>query len=296
MQAVLPARESYVPVGGARLFARELGQGPPIVVLHGGPELDHRYLLPELDRLAGSFRLVYYDQRGRGRSADGVSPEDVTLDSELADLESIRRHFGLARVAVLGHSWGGLLAMEYAVRHPDRVSHLVLLNTVPASHAGFLRLRAELRERRAPGEVEAMEAIAAGDRYRRGDLDAEAEYLRLHFRTALREPRHLEAILGRLRESFTPETVLKARAIDHRLGEETWESEHFDLHPALRELDVPTLVLHGEDDFIPVELAAHVADSIPHALLTVLPECGHFSYLERPEAVQRSVAALFARS
>ena len=77
------------------LFCREVGDGPPIVAVHGGPDFDHCYFLPELDRLADAFRLVYYDQRGRGRSAAGVRPEDVTLRSEIEDLDRVRRRFGL---------------------------------------------------------------------------------------------------------------------------------------------------------------------------------------------------------
>jgi proline iminopeptidase len=86
------------------LFCRDVGEGHPIVVLHGGPEFDHAYFLPELDRLADSFRLIYYDQRGRGRSAVGVRPEDVSIRSEIDDLECVRSHLGLESVAVLGHS------------------------------------------------------------------------------------------------------------------------------------------------------------------------------------------------
>lgn len=96
-----------MPADGHRLFCRDVGVGHPIVVLHGGPSFDHTYLLPELDRLADAFRLVYYDQRGRGRSAQGVRPEDVSLRSEIDDLDRVRSHFGLESVAVLGNSWGG---------------------------------------------------------------------------------------------------------------------------------------------------------------------------------------------
>jgi len=70
-------------VGGADLYTREIGQGPPVIVLHGGPDFDHTYLLPEMDRLTDLFHLFYYDQRGRGRSAEGVKPGDVTLESEI---------------------------------------------------------------------------------------------------------------------------------------------------------------------------------------------------------------------
>lgn len=69
--------EDRVPVGSANLYARDIGRGQPIVVLHGGPDFDHSYLLPDMDRLSDSFRLIYYDQRGRGKSGDGVRAEDV---------------------------------------------------------------------------------------------------------------------------------------------------------------------------------------------------------------------------
>lgn len=99
-------RESRIPAGKASLYSREIGQGPPVIVLHGGPDFDHSYLLPDLDRLADAFRLIYYDQRGRGRSADGVQPEDVTLASDIDDLDQVRQHFQLESSALLGHSWG----------------------------------------------------------------------------------------------------------------------------------------------------------------------------------------------
>ena len=142
-------RESYIPVENAELYCRELGQGQPIVVLHGGPDFDHRYLLPEMDRLSGSFRLIYYDQRGRGQSARNVQPEDVSMRSEVEDLEALRQHLRLESTAVLGHSWGGLLALEYAIRHPDRVSHLILMNTAPVSRDDFLLMRQDRRTRAA---------------------------------------------------------------------------------------------------------------------------------------------------
>src|ERR687888_121061 len=133
--------DGHVLTDRARLYYRVVGEGSPIIVLHGGPDFDHYYLLPEMDRLAESFRLVYYDQRGRGRSAGDVQPDEVSLASEIEDLESVRRHFRLESAAVLGHSWGGVLAMEYATRHRDRVSHLILVDTAPASAEDWSGLR-----------------------------------------------------------------------------------------------------------------------------------------------------------
>jgi len=284
--------EGHVPTDGGRLYYRVIGEGRPIVVLHGGPDFDHHYLLPEMDRLADSFRLVYYDQRGRGWSAGEGEPEAVSIDSEIEDLDSVRRHFALDSVALLGHSWGGLLAMEYATRHPGRVSHLILVNTAPASAEDWLVLRQDLRRTRQAGDLERMQALASSERFQAGDPEVEADYYRIHFSAALSSPELLEQVIGRLRAHFTAESVLTARAIEHRLYDQTCRSDGYDLIPKLNALDIPTLVVHGENDLVPVALAAHIAQAIPRARLVVLQDCGHFAYLESPDAFREHVAGL----
>jgi proline iminopeptidase len=283
-------RESFTRVGRARLFTREIGSGPPIIVVHGGPDFDHAYLLPELDRLARRARLVYYDQRGRGRSANGVKPQDVTIASDVADLDEITQAIGAEAVTVLGHSWGGLLAMEYAVHHPDRVARLILLDTAPASHADWTSLRDRLRAVRAPGEVERMREIAASEAFRAGDIGVEAEYHLTHFRPTVRNAELLAWIVERLRLHFDPAGVLLARAIEGRLYEETSDLPGYDLLPLLAALDTPALLLHGEHDFISVDLAAHIADAMPRATLSVLPGVGDFAFVERPDLVEDEIA------
>jgi proline iminopeptidase len=276
------ARTGFVTAGSARLHFRDVGEGPAVVVLHGGPDFDYDYLLPELDRLAGRFRLVYYDQRGRGRSADRVRPDEVTIESEMDDLDRVLRHLGLGSVAVLGHSWGGVLALEYATRRPDRLTHLILLNTAPASYRDRQLFRQHLGRVRPAGDAEAMRSLAATAAFRAGDIEVETAYYRIHYRPAVRSPELLDRLLPRLRANYTPERVLAARVIEDRLYEQTWSSPGYDLLPGLRRLAKPTLVLHGADDFVPVEVAARVAAAIPTARLAVVPGCGHFAYLEAP--------------
>jgi proline iminopeptidase len=288
------ARESTVPIAGANLFVREIGSGPACFVLHGGPDFDHTYLLPELDRLASVARLVYYDQRGRGRSSAGVAPEDVTIESEIEDLDRLREHLGLVQAALLGHSWGGLLAMEYAARHPERVSHLVLMNAAPGSHEELRRFRSR-RETEEGETLAAMRAIAARPDFAAGDVATEAEYYRAHFAGAARHPELVDEVVRRLRAHFTPADILKARGIEARLYEQTWNEPGYDVVDRLRGLTAPTLVLHGDHDLIPVECARQAADAVPGARLVVLEDCGHFSYLERPAEVFAEVAALLAR-
>jgi proline iminopeptidase len=280
--------EGTIPVENAGLYYREIGQGQTILLLHGGPDFDHNYLLPDMDRLSDSFRLIYYDQRGRGKSAGNVQPEDVTIQSEVEDLEGLRNYFQLESVAVLGHSWGGLLAMEYAIRHPERVSHLILMNTAPASHDDYMLFRQD-RRRRSAGDVEKLKALSSTAGYEQGDPDTVADYYRIHFRAALRQPAHLERVIESLRSSFTKEGILKAREIEERLMNETWLSSEYNLLPKLKQLRIPTLVIHGDYDIVPIECAAHIAQAIPGARFVLLRETGHFSYLERPDEVRKEI-------
>jgi proline iminopeptidase len=281
-------------VPSARLFVRETGSGPPIVVLHGGPDFDHSYLVPEIDVLADQAHVVCYDQRGRGQSAAGVRAEDVSLESELDDIERVRTHLGLESFTLLGHSWGGVLAMAYAARHPDRLTHLVLVNTAPGTYADSVMFLEHVKVSRTADERAQLRAIAESAEFRRGELDAERAMHRIQFRNAVSSPDLLERLLPRFRQHFTPETVLLAGAIEERLSEDTWSSETYDLLEPLRDLAVPTLVLHGEHDHIPEAVASHVAAAIPTSRLVVLPGCGHFALLEQPDAVAREVTALLA--
>jgi proline iminopeptidase len=285
-------RESRISVGGAELYARDVGRGPAIIVLHGGPDFDHSYLLPELDRLSDSYRLIYYDQRGRGRSADGVRPEDVTLESDIADIEKLRQHFHLDSVVVLGHSWGTVLALEYALRYPEHVSRLILMNPGPASTDDYNGLRKDFLEKRA-ADMARRKAIADTAAYKEGDPEAVIAYYRIHFTPALVRPEDYEKIIARLRASFTRERILKARAVEARLMNETWSSPDFNLLPKLKNLRIPTLVISGDHEFIPAATAEHISEAIPNSRLMILKGCGHFTYLECPVAVREGIDAFF---
>jgi proline iminopeptidase len=289
--AGLKAREGRVPAGNASLYARDIGQGPPAIVLHGGPDFDTAYLLPGLDQLADLYRLVYYDQRGRGKSADGVQPGDVSLATDLEDIERVRQHFGLEAPTLLGHSWGTVLALEYALRYPTRVSRLILMNPAPASSADVALLR-KAYTTQLGDQMEQQRAILTGQAYQQGDPETVADRYRIHFTHALAKPEHYEALMEAMRAAFIAQGasgILKARAVEDRLMADTWQQPSYDLMPRLSSLRIPTLILWGDHDFIPREISEHLAGSLPQARLVTLEDCGHFAYLECPGAVRTAL-------
>jgi len=290
------AREGSILIGDAALYYREIGHGLPIIVLHGGPDFDQSYLLPEMDRLADAYHLIYYDQRGRGRSADRVQPEDVTLASDIADIEKVRQYFHLDAVVLLGHSWGTVLALEYALRHPERVSALILMNPAPASTVDLAMFR-EVYVTKLGADRDRQKEIIASPAYQEGDPEAVTARYRLHFKPALLRQDDYEKLMARMHAAFVrqgKEGIQKARAVEDRLMRNTWQREGYDLLPSLRALQVPILVIGADHDFFPPAIAEHIAQSSPKAQLVVLKDCGHFSYLECPEAVRSSIDAFIA--
>jgi proline iminopeptidase len=290
--------EVSVQAGRGTLYARAIGRGRPVIVLHGGPDFDHGYLLPELDQFGDAFRLIYYDQRGRGSSAEDVRPEDVTLASELADLDRVRQHFSLEAPVLLGHSWGTVLALEYALRHSRHISHLVLMNPAPASASDRALVRKAYLQRQG-ADMDRQRDLMASTAYQAGDPETVAARYRIHFKIALTRREHYERLMARMTAGFArqgSEGIVKARAIEERLYHDTWQQEDYDLHPRLRRLQVPTLVIAGGDDFIPIEVAEHIAGAIPGARLVAIPGCGHFAYLECPADVRNALDDFFQRS
>jgi proline iminopeptidase len=265
-----------VAVRGVELFVRLVGQGSPAVVLHGGPGAHHDYLLPGFDALADGRELIYYDQRGGGRSP---VPRDVAVGwtEQVADLEALRTTWGLERLALAGYSWGGLLALLYALSHPGRVGRLALISPAPAWRAARERFEGTFARR---------------------NLDPAFQEARRQLRESGLRERDPAAFQQRIFELsvapyfFDPERAreLTPFRVTGRTQQEVWQSlGDFDLRPRLPELrGIPALVLHGEDDPIPIEAARTVAGLIG-AEFHALSRCGHVPYVEAFEAFRTLV-------
>jgi proline iminopeptidase len=210
----------------------------------------------------------------------------------------VRQHFHLKSTNLLGHSWGAVLALEYALRHPEHVSHLILMNPAPASASDVALFRKAYLQKLG-ADMDRQRAIVASRAYREGDPAAVAARYRIHFKFALQRPEDYEKLMTTMKAEFVrqgKEGILKARAVEDRLMRDTWEIDGYDLLPKLRTLSIPTLVISGDHDLIPVEIAEHIARAIPKAQLVTLKNCGHFAYLECPGDVRNAFNEFFRRT
>jgi len=207
----------------------------------------------------------------------------------------VRQHFQLASAAILGHSWGAVLALEYALRHPDRVSHLILMNPAPASAADVPILRRFYLQKLGP-DMARQVAIVKSAAYLEGDPEAVSARYRIHFRPALARLEDYEKLMATMKAGFVSQGkdgIVKARAVEDRLMQDTWERTGYDLMPKLTALKMPSLVIWGDHDFIPIEIATHIAGAIPNARLVTLKDCGHFAYMECPSDVRTALSGFF---
>lgn len=269
--------ETRRTIRGVQLFERRVGSGPPVVALHGGPGAHHDYLLPGFDTLAEGRTLIYYDQRGGGRSA---VERDVPVgwQEQVADLEALREAWQLEQLVLVGYSWGGLLALLYATAHPDRIQRLALVSPAPAHRAA----RAEFERRLAARN--AAPALLAERQQLREDGVATSDperYRRRSFELSVSGYFHDPALAANL----------TAFRVTGRTQQEVWESlGEYDIRPALAGLALPAIVLHGESDPIPVEAAQETA-ALLGADFHRLPACGHVPYVEAPDAFRRLLDA-----
>jgi proline iminopeptidase len=261
------------------LFYVEVGEGLPCLVMHGGLGGDHSSLHPWLDPLGDVMRLVYYDHRGNGRSGRPRS-ESITFEQLCADADALREHLGFEEIAVLGYSFGGFVALEYALRYPERISHLILLDTAPTFD---YEEEIEANARRKGATQEQLEALDAS-------TEDEGESWRLW---KVIEPLYFCTFDADLAERVMGKTVISVEAAD--AGDAIIEG--WDLTPRLGEISAPTLILVGRDDFVcPPSQAKIMHEGIPNSELAVFENSGHFTHVEEPEAFFDEVRGWLRRS
>jgi len=269
--------EIFIESNHSRLFCRVIGKGKPLIVIHG-TGLSQDYLLPHLYPLAEDHFVIFYDQRGSGQSTGEISPEFINIPNLVADLDRIRQAFDFEQISILGHSWGGFLAMHYAIAHPKSVDKLVLSNSLPASSEERNLYLEEYKNRTAPYQQE-LSAISNTPEFKSGDPEVVERFYRIIFRTYFYHPEKVEL----LNLQMSPAASINSRKI-FQLTRESIFNHSYNLHESLRSLRIPTLIIHGETDPMPQTGAQKIYESIPGSTYILLKQCGHFPFIERKEA------------
>lgn len=277
----MQSNEGYVIRGdGGRLYYRVVGSGSTSVIIPNA-----RLLAAELTPLAQGRQLIFYDQRGRGAS-DTIEDENLTwLDYEVADIEQVRQYFGLERVMLVGWSYMGAMAALYAQKYPEYVSRLVMVCPIPIRHPApydqeQITAWEQANARLDPERVAQLETMKKAGK----EQNEPIAFCREQFKT------------NTPRQMGKPETLANMKS-DPCVYSNEWPrnlSQHWQKHfpPSSQErdwrervatLDIPTLILHGKEDLIPLRASQEWSQTLPNARLVTLSESGHFPHLEAPK-------------
>ena len=280
MQPIPPPRaDGYTSSTAVPLYWAAYGPegAPRLLVLHGGPGAHHDYLLPQMLELAQDHELIFYDQRGGGRSrVDARDP--ITWRTHVADLAAVVTEITGPSPSIVGYSWGGLLALLHLIENADdavqRAARLVLIDPAPLTRQFRARFEAEFAQRQASGRVAALRDELAASGLRERDPE---------------QHRHRAfelSVAGYFADPAAATNLTPFRVIG-RVQQSVWDSlGEFDVVEELRRVRhaPPALVIHGREDPIPLESSEAAARALG-ARLVVIEKSGHVPYVERPEAL-----------
>jgi proline iminopeptidase len=250
--------------------------GSRALVLHGGPGASHDYLLPQMLELARDRELVFYDQRGGGRSRVAATVP-VDWRAQVADLDRVITELAFRPLTIVGYSWGALLAMLHAVesaagRCANRPDTMLLIDPAPTTRSFRQQFEAEFERRQGSSAIRALRDELAASGLRERDPEAYRQRaFELSVAAYFADPSAAR--------NLTPFRVVA------RVQQAVWESlgdyNMLNLLPSVRSR---ALVVHGREDPIPLESSDAAARAL-NARLVVLNRCGHVPYVEQPEAL-----------
>jgi proline iminopeptidase len=279
MRARIRDTEIYFDIVGAGLVMDRSGwrSQPVAFVIHGGPGVDHTLDKPTFSALSHKMQLVYFDHRGQGRSARGAK-ETYTLDNNVEDMEALRQYLGLEKIIVIGSSYGGMVALSYATRYPQNISHLIVICTVPDSRF-LIRAQEILAER----GTEEQKAIA--QRLWDGAFENE-EQLGEFFQV-------MRSMYSFTYDPDAPQQIPNLMILSPDAINVAFSGflRSYSVLDQLHKITAPTLVIGGRHDWICApEFSEEIASNIPNADLRIFENSGHLIRVDEPEALREAIA------
>jgi len=285
---VLKLESGFVDAHGALIYYEALGNGTPLLVLHGGPGASHAYFLPYLLPLARSHRVVFIDERGSVKSEKLEDATGYTVENMVEDAEAVRQALGLGKIDLMGHSFGGVVAQAYAFKYQAHLSHLVLASTFHSTRAlndVFIQMKAKM----TPDLRNRINVMEKAGLYGRGKAWERGRYSGEYMAAAWGEGYFPYLYQRRPDPNYEPATSLD---MSWDLYREMWGShgefvvdgnlksvEYADRLPSI---DVPTLVTVGDHDQVPPSIAETMHSAIKRSVLRVIPQSGHMTFVDQP--------------
>jgi proline iminopeptidase len=289
-------KEQILPISDGQLAFFEAGNGPTVLFLAGGPGDDHGYLRVLAEPLTQQIHCILLDQRGTGRSfLKRMDETTLHISRFLEDIEAIRIFLGQARLQLIGHSWGAMLALLYSVTYPEHVERAALLGLGPCSDEMSTVAKANYLKPLSKAEREEYAALSAQRKaaFDGGNFQA---YKDIHIRIVTEfsvkswfySPEVAERFKQMYRSTYSYNPAVGKYLLPTVKRVQIWERLHM--------VTAPMLILYGYQDFEPITQAYLLHAHLPEAQLCFINECGHVPWLEQPEQCHQALVTFFQES
>jgi len=269
--------EEVVNINGVDHFIKKIGKGDPLVVIHGGPGLFHNYLTPHFKELSQKYQIVFYDQRGCGKTEFPKDTSTISINNFVADLESIRNHLKIDKLNLVSHSWGTLIAVNYGKTYPQNLNKLILVSPAPATTDFFNETFNNMQKKRKEEDTKELVKLMMSKEFEKRDGETFKKAVSLGDKVNLSTP-------SRVTDLYEPMFFDKTTANHLLLVNSMMEQAFFDfdISTGLEVLTCPTLIIYGSLDNVPLASAQYIQNNIKNSKLSIIKNTCHYPFFESP--------------
>lgn len=274
----LKISEETVEINGVEHYIKKMGEGEPILVIHGGPGIFHNYLVPHFETLAQNYQVIFYDQRACGKTEFPKDTSSINIDTYIEDLEGIRSHLKIDKLNLLGHSWGALVAMKYGIKNPEKLNKLILVSPAPSNSEYFDQTFANMQKKRKGEDTKELIETMMSKEFENRDTEAFRKVILLGDKTNLVDQSKVD-------ELYKPMKFSKDQANSLLIVSSLLERTYFNFdltNEGIENIDCPTIILLGDLDNVPFNSNQAIQEKMPNCQLKVFKKCCHYPFFEVP--------------
>lgn len=293
--SIIKIEEGFVDAHGVLIYYTTMGQGKPLLIVHGGPGASHDYFLPYLLPLARTNRLIFIDERGSGKSQKLEDSSAYTVENMVEDVEDVRLALDLGKISLLGHSFGGVLAQAYALKYPANLSHLILCSTFHST-SKMNEVFKKMKEKMAPELLARIEKMEKAGLYGHGKKYEKGRYTSEYMIAAWGDGYFPYLYENHPDANYDP---LSNGNMAWDLYREMWGSngefvidgnlKSVEYTDRLSTINMPTLITVGDNDECAPSLSEEMHQKISGSKLVVFSKSGHMTFVDQPDLFIKTV-------
>lgn len=275
-------KSGFIRINDTDIYYKTIGEGEPILVLHGGPGLSMDYFFPHFYDFAKHYKLIFFDQRYSGRSG-GIIDSNLTTEIFVEDIEALRKELLIKNFHLMGHSWGSFVALSYAIKYPKNLKSLLLISPLNPNLNSYKDLEKNRRERFSETDQRKLGEIMLSNEFTEGDPLTLERFWKIVFKVYLFEEELIDEI--------DLQVQLKNAKSPFILFDKLYPTiDSVVVFKQLKKFNKPTLIIHGNYDPLPYKYSNELALKMKNAKFELLNNCGHFPFVEKKDEFFSSIS------